>query len=118
MITAAAGDNARAEVKVTVSGISATGIELDRESISMAEGKGVRLTASLTPAETTDTVVYKSADTEVAAVDDSGLVVGLKAGKTKITATAGDVSAVCEVEVTARLQAAEPAVISATTTAG
>lgn len=111
VITAAAGDNARAEVKVTVSGISATGIELDRKSISMAEGEGVRLTASLTPAETTDTVVYKSADTEVAAVDDSGLVVGLKAGKTKITATAGDVSAVCEVEVTARLQAAEPAVI-------
>ena len=64
----------------------------------------MRLAASLTPAEATDKVVYQSADPQTATVDDSGLVVGLKVGKTVITATAGGVSAVCEVEVTSRAE--------------
>ena len=111
VITAAANEDAKAEVKVEVFGVSAADIELNRDHVSIAEGEGMRLAASLTPAEATDKVVYQSADPQTATVDDSGLVVGLKAGKTVITATAGGVSAVCEVEVTSRAQSDEPAVI-------
>lgn len=104
VITAAANEDAKAEVKVEVFGVSAADIELNRDHVSIAEGEGMRLAASLTPAEATDKVVYQSADPQTATVDDSGLVVGLKVGKTVITATAGGVSAVCEVEVTSRAE--------------
>ena len=53
--------------------------------------------------ENTDnkTVTFTSSDASVATVDANGVVKALKAGKATITATCGDVSAVCEITVTA-----------------
>lgn len=62
----------------------------------------LQLTAQTSPENPWPGVAWKSSDAKVASVDASGLVIGLKKGKTTITATASDGSgnkATCEVNV-------------------
>ncbi|MBR3935213.1 MAG: Ig-like domain-containing protein, partial [Oscillospiraceae bacterium] len=58
------------------------------------------LTATVEPADTTDSVVFTSSDENVATVTKGGNVVSVKPGTATITATAGSVSAECVVAVT------------------
>ena len=51
-------------------------------------GDSVNLKATFTPANSTDTIVWKSYNTGVATVDTNGRVTGVKAGSTFIQATA------------------------------
>ena len=82
--------------------VHATAISLDTNSIAwQATGQTQQLTATLTPAESTDTVSWSSSNTSVATVSDTGLVTGVALGSATITATAGNVSATCSVLISA-----------------
>ncbi len=90
--------------KVTVSvkpaPVPATGITLNQKTLTLVEGKTETLEATVSPENSTDKVVWKSSESGVATVDQTGKVTAVKAGTTVITATAGTKSASCEVTVT------------------
>ena len=81
----------------------ATGVELDKETLTLALGASQKLTAAvLALAEPDNTAVtWASADVDVAAVFADGTVLGKKAGTTTVTATTvdGGFTASCAVTV-------------------
>lgn len=93
--------NKSATIKVVGAPIPATGITLNPTELSMTVGDTKPLTATVTPADATDTVVWSTNDDTVATVDASGSVTAVGAGETTITATAGSVYATCTVKVAA-----------------
>ena len=78
---------------------SATAIALDPTTLSIAKGSTAQLKLTVTPEGFTDAVIWKSADTSVATVTDTGLVKAVNNGSTVIKVTAGKVSASCKVTV-------------------
>ena len=86
-------------IMVVDSDIPATKITLDKTECSLNVGENVTLKETVTPADTTDEVIWESSDEDVATVKD-GVVTAVGKGTATITATAGDVSATCEVTVT------------------
>lgn len=89
----------KVEYFVAIADVPATAIELDQTALNLEIGTSATLVATLTPADATTEVVWKSSDETVATVDN-GIVNAVKAGNTTITATAGDgVTATCEVTV-------------------
>lgn len=101
-ITATCGTHS-ATCAVTVTGISeqvpCTGITLDRNTASVAEGETVTLVATPTPSDTTDPVVWSTSDSSKATVSN-GVVTGVAEGNVTITATCGSYHADCVVTVT------------------
>ena len=100
VITATCGDIV-AVCEVVVLPIEAESITLDHESCELEIGSTLQLTATVTPESTIDsTVIWTSSDTEVATVDEHGVVTAIKAGKSTITATtANGLTAECIVTV-------------------
>lgn len=90
-----------ADVKIAA---PATNIIIDQGSTATVErGETIRLTAKLEPENSTDTIEWSSDDTEIATVDEKGLVTGVKAGDATITAKvegSETLSATCTVTVT------------------
>lgn len=88
--------------KVTVSGgVSSTSVTLDKSSLSIAAGQTYQLNGTIYPANTTDTVTWKSSNTTVATVSSNGLIKGVKAGSATITVTTtSGKTATCKVTVT------------------
>ena len=78
--------------------VHADRIELDQSSLTISVGDSKTLTATLTPANATDTVTWTSSEEDIATVEN-GVVTAKAVGETTITATAGDVTDVCTVEV-------------------
>lgn len=76
-----------------------TGIKLDRDTLTIARGETATLTATVEPADTTDKVVWSSADKTIATVEN-GVVTAFGLGETTITAACGDKTASCKVTVT------------------
>lgn len=111
VITAQANETVKGTVTVTVTGIPAQSITLSQTQLELEAGQGVRLTAQVAPADTTDALVWESSDPETISVDDSGLVVAHKAGSAAITAKAGGCSAVCTVTATPREVPTTPTVV-------
>ena len=98
-ITASAGGFSASCSVICVS-IPVSAIVLDRTSLSLAKGASETLTASISPREATDkTVTWSSDNPSVATVDQNGQVTAVNAGNACITASAGEVSATCEVTV-------------------
>lgn len=80
--------------------IPATAITLSDASLSfLTLNQTATLTATVTPSNTTDTVVWESSNNSVATVSSSGVVTSTGLGSAIITATAGSVSATCSVVV-------------------
>lgn len=77
-----------------------TSISLNKSSATIAVGGSVKLTASVSPAGTTNPVSWSSSNTGVATVS-GGTVTGKKAGTAKITATCGMRTATCTITVKA-----------------
>ncbi|MGB3616803.1 MAG: Ig-like domain-containing protein, partial [Catalinimonas sp.] len=78
-------------------------VTLDQDDLTLAMGDYATLTATVAPTNVSlDSVVWRSADPAIATVDDRGLVFGLEAGTTTVTAEAYDngVSATAQVTVT------------------
>ena len=65
--------------------IKCENITTDVEEYQLKEGESVRLSASVTPADTTETLYYTSSDEKVATVSGVGKVVALAAGDARIT---------------------------------
>ena len=76
-----------------------TGITLDKDTLTIARGETATLTATVKPADTTDKVVWSSADKTIATVEN-GVVTAVGQGETTITAACGDKTASCKVTVT------------------
>ena len=81
--------------------VKATSITISPSSLNIKPGETKTLTATIAPKNTTDTIVWKSGNTQIATVTD-GVVKGVKEGTVKITAYAKDnkaVKATCSVKV-------------------
>ncbi len=105
VITASATDGSgkSASCTVTVSPIKATGITLNKTTLSLYTGEVSQLTASIAPGNATNNAVsWSSSSAAVAEVNASGRVTAKKAGTAVITASAQDgsgVKASCTVTV-------------------
>lgn len=82
-------------------GIAVTGLTLDEEELTLAEGETQRITASFEPANATSTALYwHSGNENVATVDTNGVITAQSAGETDISAsTENGVTASCKVTV-------------------
>ncbi len=99
-ITATCGDKtATCEVTVKAATKPCTAITLDKTA-ELEVGESTTLTATTTPADTTDELTWKTSDASVATVAN-GKVTAVAAGTAAITATCGDKTATCEVTVKA-----------------
>ncbi len=85
--------------------VAITGISLDMPSKTLKVGERFTLTATLTPSDATDAVIWSSGNEDVATVvaDASdrlkGVVTAKSVGSAVITVTCGDFSATCTVTV-------------------
>lgn len=76
-----------------------TGITLDKDTLTIARGEMATLTATVEPADTTNTIVWSSENDNIATVEN-GVVTAVGLGETTITAACGDKTASCKVTVT------------------
>ncbi len=76
------------------------GIELDSSEVYLYEiGEQLVLSAVLTPADTTDDLIFATSDETVATVDTTGNITAINYGEAVITVSCGDVAAECIVTV-------------------
>lgn len=103
VITAKTPDGNTEKCNVTVlDGVSPQSVSLDAQSITLKEGSGKKLTASVLPQNVPDkSIRYSSSDTSVATVSKSGYIKAVKAGVAVITAESSSsaVSKKCIVNV-------------------
>ena len=90
-------NTAASKITVVQKPVAATGIALNKETLTLKVGESETLIATLTPENATDNVSWSSSNETVATVDASGKVTAIAEGNATITAKAGDVSATCEV---------------------
>ncbi len=76
-----------------------SGVTLNQFNVSLLPGETVQLTATVTPADATDAVVWQSDNKAVATVSAAGLVEALIPGRATVTVTCGGFSASCDVLV-------------------
>lgn len=81
--------------------IPATNVALSASTLSLEVDGTAKLTATVTPTDSTDTVVWSVSPADIVSVS-RGNVTALAVGNATITATAGSVSATCAVTVTAK----------------
>ena len=92
-----------AAVTIAAAPKPATGISLNKSELTLTVGNSdTSLTATVTPADSTDTVVWSTNKPAVATVDSAtGQVTAVAPGEAIITATAGTKTATCTVKVQA-----------------
>lgn len=91
------------EVWGTDESVPVTEITLDQTEVTLEDGAGISLAASVAPSDASNkTIVWSSADPGIASVSDTGIVTAIEPGETEITASSydGAVQAVCKVTVT------------------
>ena len=87
--------------------VPATGVTLDKTTLSLTEGESATLTATVEPENATDkAIVWTSSDNAVATVEN-GVVTAVKAGTATITAACGEAKATCAVTVKAPVAPAQ-----------
>ena len=91
-------------LELTREAAPATAVTLDQQTLTLKPTKTAKLTATVEPADTTDTLVWSSSNEAVATVKD-GTVTALKEGTATITATCGSVKAECVVTVEVPIEA-------------
>lgn len=93
------GVKAECDVTVAVVKIPVTSVSLNKTSADLLVGETLQLTATVLPDNATDkTVTWTTSNANVASVDN-GLVSALTAGEAVVTASSGDFSATCTVNV-------------------
>lgn len=97
------GSNLTALCQVTVKVQLVTSLSLDKTSLSMNIGKTTRLNAIIAPDNASNkTLTWRSSNTSIATVDNTGLVTAISGGTATITASTTDgsyLNAYCTVEV-------------------
>jgi len=94
--------NKEASCAVTVQSIPVSGVSLDKETLTLVEGKSETLVAIVNPYNATNkSLRWRSSDVAVATVDANGKVTAIKEGTATITVTTADggKSANCSVTV-------------------
>lgn len=89
---------------VVVRKVAVTGVTLDKSSTTVEIGKAIVLRATIAPENATNkSVNWQSSNSNIAAVDNSGVVVAKKEGEVVITAVSvdGNYTASCRVRVNA-----------------
>lgn len=84
---------------ITAAPVHAESISLDKTATTIYKGASEKLTATVTPADCTDSVEWSSDTPAVATVDSEGNVNAVGIGTAIITAKAGDKTATCTVTV-------------------
>lgn len=85
---------------VVFNDVPCTGVSLNKNTASITSiGGTTTITATLSPVDTTDAVIWSSSNTAVATVE-GGVVTATGCGSATITATCGNYSASCAVTVT------------------
>jgi len=82
--------------------VPVTGVKLNKDKLSLSVGSTAQLEAIIEPANATNkNVTWSSSDEEIATVDETGKVKGIKVGTATITVTTedGNKTAACEVDV-------------------
>ncbi|PYG90356.1 Ig-like protein group 2 [Ruminiclostridium sufflavum DSM 19573] len=87
--------NAEASCKVTV---NKTKITISSTVLSIENGQSIRLSAATS---NNSKVTWKSSRKSIAAIDENGIITGIKPGESTITATADGSSSTCKVKVKA-----------------
>ena len=91
---------AKTPVTITAAPKPATGITLNKSELTLTAGEDETLTATVTPNDSTDAVVWSSDTPAVATVNSAtGEVTAVAPGEATITATAGTKTATCKVKV-------------------
>lgn len=93
-------DGQMATCELTVFGTVQTDLNLNKSRISLKVGESFNLIATVTPPDATyNSVTWKSGDTSIAIVDQSGKVTAVKEGTTLIYASTKSMSKSCSVIV-------------------
>ena len=93
------GVKAECDVTVAIVRIPVTSVSINQTSADLLVGETLQLTATVIPDNATDkTVTWTTSNADVASVDN-GLVTAMTAGDAIITASSGDYSATCTVNV-------------------
>lgn len=75
------------------------GIMLDQKELTLEGATQIQLTATVTPSDATEQVIWESSNEKVVTVDDKGLITAQAPGKAVITVSCGRYSDNCEIEV-------------------
>lgn len=89
----------RQSITLKKSDVAATGITLNRNTLTLKAGETYQLTATLTPVNASTKVEW-SVSNNVVSVTDDGKITANRGGACLVTATAGSVKAQCSVTVT------------------
>ena len=79
--------------------VNATAASLDKKELTLNEGAVSRLVLSVTPSDFTDQVSWKSADQDIATIEEDGTLRAQAIGTTTIKVIVGNVEAACKVTV-------------------
>lgn len=99
ILTRMAMPSQRQSITLKKSDVAATGITLNRNTLTMKAGETYQLTAALTPVNASTKVEW-SVSNNVVSVTDDGKITANRGGACLVTATAGSVKAQCSVTVT------------------
>ena len=110
VITASCG-NISASCLITVE-VPVESVSLSQTSVELIECDAILLTATIEPADYTEEVIWSSSDTQVANVNNNGMVSAVAPGNAVITVTAGSKKAQCDVVVKANYIPAQTITIS------
>lgn len=84
---------------VEMSKVEAENLELKIENSNICVGDTTLIKGTIHPANSSDTIQWKSSDTKIATVSNEGVVTAIAPGKAHITAVCGKITAACEVTV-------------------
>ncbi len=99
----------RRQVTLEEKPVTVTAITLDKTTLALQQGESGKLTASVTPANATESLTWTSSNKNVATVASDGTVAAGNPGTAVITAaSSGGVKATCTVTVSKRALSAQP----------
>ena len=85
-ITARTGSGKKVTYQITVVPVSAESIVLNKHEATLYKGALLQLAAKITPKGCNDVVMWRSADPEIATVDEGGRITAVANGQTEIIA--------------------------------